>query len=240
MNPTVGLPIQDYTLRPSAYYKCVSSVSRWFVVGNVYEVLWTEEGNLGIADETGEVMVETSSTFLPMYEDSVLAMIDVDNLLCDCCEDHLGELHDQPDVDMSEDEEEDEFGDEFWDGLEDEYGYEELMRANKMQEMMEEIFDAQEYARPLGDFVPISASTEALVASREETHGWFTDTSYVAQSLKSVLFGDDSLATDLTPLQREGLDMICSKISRIMAGDPNFKDHWDDIAGYAKMVADQL
>jgi hypothetical protein len=34
--------------------------------------------------------------------------------------------------------------------------------------------------------------------------------------------------------------MILNKVSRILAGDPGHVDHWDDIAGYATLVADIL
>jgi hypothetical protein len=40
--------------------------------------------------------------------------------------------------------------------------------------------------------------------------------------------------------QREALDMICSKMARIMNGDPNYVDSWEDIAGYATLVANRL
>jgi hypothetical protein len=33
------------------------------------------------------------------------------------------------------------------------------------------------------------------------------------------------------------LEMIAHKIGRVLAGDPNHADHWDDIAGYARLVA---
>jgi hypothetical protein len=38
--------------------------------------------------------------------------------------------------------------------------------------------------------------------------------------------------------QIEALDMIALKLSRILSGQANFKDHWDDIAGYAKLGAE--
>ncbi|WP_257617167.1 hypothetical protein [Campylobacter pinnipediorum] len=34
--------------------------------------------------------------------------------------------------------------------------------------------------------------------------------------------------------------MIAHKIARILAGNPNYKDHWDDIAGYATLVSKEL
>jgi len=45
-----------------------------------------------------------------------------------------------------------------------------------------------------------------------------------------------TFATD----QAEALDMIFSKIARILNGDPNHLDSWTDIAGYATLVADRL
>lgn len=44
----------------------------------------------------------------------------------------------------------------------------------------------------------------------------------------------------LSDTQRETLDMVVHKIGRILAGDPDHIDHWDDIAGYAKLVANEL
>lgn len=46
--------------------------------------------------------------------------------------------------------------------------------------------------------------------------------------------------TFLNDSQMEALDMICHKIGRIINGDPNYADSWVDIAGYAKLVSDQL
>lgn len=40
--------------------------------------------------------------------------------------------------------------------------------------------------------------------------------------------------------QMEALDMICSKIARIVNGDPNYHDNWHDIAGYARLIADRI
>lgn len=80
-------------------------------------------------------------------------------------------------------------------------------------------------------------TTEGLVADREKTHGRFVYTARVAQELKEILSEDFDR---YNMVQAEGLDMICSKLSRIACGNPNEPDHWDDIAGYAKMVADYL
>ena len=81
---------------------------------------------------------------------------------------------------------------------------------------------------------------DTLIDEREKTHGSFKKTSRVSQGLKLVLKDDLTTYNTLTKIQKEGLDMICSKLSRIVSGNPNEKDHWDDIAGYATLVGESL
>lgn len=38
----------------------------------------------------------------------------------------------------------------------------------------------------------------------------------------------------------EALDMIASKLSRVICGDPDTADHWADIGGYAMLVYEDL
>lgn len=82
--------------------------------------------------------------------------------------------------------------------------------------------------------------TEALVTERQKTHGHFAETADAAQRLKRQL----RLLTEerarrgrpLTDTQLESLDLICTKIGRIISGDASLQEHWDDIAGYAKIA----
>jgi hypothetical protein len=41
----------------------------------------------------------------------------------------------------------------------------------------------------------------------------------------------------MSDVQREAMHMIMLKIARIISGDNNTHDHWDDIAGYAKLAS---
>lgn len=77
----------------------------------------------------------------------------------------------------------------------------------------------------------------AIITERQKTHGEFTINADAAQWLKKVIANYSG--TKLSSVQAEVLEMICTKIGRILAGDPNFRDHWDDIAGYAKLAADR-
>lgn len=87
--------------------------------------------------------------------------------------------------------------------------------------------------------------TTQLLAERGKTHGDFSDHAEITQSLKRIFYGyycrgsSASVKDKLNSVKQEAIDMIFHKLGRIAAGDPDFKDHWDDIAGYAKLVADR-
>lgn len=84
-------------------------------------------------------------------------------------------------------------------------------------------------------------SVDGVLDSRAQDYGAFKDGAALMQSLKRTLadhaqrhnktFADD---------QWEALEMIIHKVGRIVNGNPDKVDHWTDIAGYAKLVADRL
>lgn len=74
---------------------------------------------------------------------------------------------------------------------------------------------------------------DPLLQEREKTHGDFRETAQLAQLLKRQLdYGC------LDARHAECLDLICTKIARIVCGKAKEKDHWLDIAGYAKLGAE--
>lgn len=77
-----------------------------------------------------------------------------------------------------------------------------------------------------------------VLNERKNSHGDFSDNAATTQEIKELMFNCIGW-NKLSHVQREALDMIAHKIGRILAGDPNFKDHWDDIAGYATLVANR-
>jgi Domain of unknown function (DUF6378) len=92
---------------------------------------------------------------------------------------------------------------------------------------------------PPVNYVPGPVSTEALLNERDRTHGDWKTHAYVTQMIKEAMASAGE-PRELTPSHREALSMIAHKIGRIVCGDPNHKDHWDDIAGYATLVAKNL
>lgn len=99
-----------------------------------------------------------------------------------------------------------------------------------------------------------------ILAERAKRYGMFKDRAMIAQTLKEVMQGNclngatSTAEADiekcaetvrekwisLQPDQREALEMIAHKIARILGGDPDYIDNWDDIAGYSTLVANRL
>lgn len=78
-------------------------------------------------------------------------------------------------------------------------------------------------------------STTELLHERQGTHGDFADNARIAQRLRAC-WRVEPTWQDMPMEQREALDMIAGKISRILSGQATFKDHWADIAGYATLA----
>lgn len=82
---------------------------------------------------------------------------------------------------------------------------------------------------------------DAILNARGSNYGSFLGLSQVTQRLKGVAHqfawqNNKTFDAD----QAEALDMIFTKLGRILNGDPNHVDSWVDIAGYAQLVADRL
>jgi hypothetical protein len=83
-----------------------------------------------------------------------------------------------------------------------------------------------------------------VLNERESTHGDYANTARIAQKLKALLAAECDMSTSpewkIQDIQSESLDMICTKIARIISGNGNDPDHWKDIAGYANLVSERL
>lgn len=74
---------------------------------------------------------------------------------------------------------------------------------------------------------------------RGETHGDYSQMASVVQTIKAAMHAAPNWNM-LNAGQKEALDLTATKIGRIVCGDPNHKDHWADIAGYANLVNDRI
>lgn len=97
--------------------------------------------------------------------------------------------------------------------------------------------------------VPGDANDRDVVAeitkARGSVYGPFLHNAVVGQAIRSALRNlpnpdNDRHWEDLPLDVREGLDYIAGKMSRIVTGDPEYLDNWDDIGGFAKIVTDRI
>lgn len=77
---------------------------------------------------------------------------------------------------------------------------------------------------------------DPLLDQRGRTHGHWGLNASISQALKRV-FRTSPVYETMPPEAQEALELISTKIGRILSGDPLYADHWDDIAGYAKLVS---
>ena len=80
---------------------------------------------------------------------------------------------------------------------------------------------------------------DRLTDERNGTHGSLRSRGDIAQRLKDIMRCSRNWH-EMQGGQREALDMIMHKISRILDGMPEIEDHWLDVAGYAYQVVKEL
>lgn len=78
-------------------------------------------------------------------------------------------------------------------------------------------------------------SIAATLNERGSRYGRFAVQAQIGYNLRQTMHKCPGWLV-LPPHQQEALDTICSKIARILNGDPTYLDNWHDIAGYATLV----
>lgn len=74
---------------------------------------------------------------------------------------------------------------------------------------------------------------------RGSRYGSFADQGRIEQNIKRAMHDSPNWET-LADDSKSALEMIATKISRILKGDAEYKDSWHDIIGYAKLIDDRL
>ena len=77
-----------------------------------------------------------------------------------------------------------------------------------------------------------------ILEEREKNYGSFEKFANIMSDFQSTMAANR--AQSWKPYQRESMHMIFHKITRIINGDPEYIDSWQDIAGYAQLVVDIL
>lgn len=72
---------------------------------------------------------------------------------------------------------------------------------------------------------------EQIIESRQSTHGSFIDNARISQTLLRVAETGKNYDS-LTDVQREALHMTFHKIARLLSGNCDEDDHWNDGGNY--------
>ena len=85
----------------------------------------------------------------------------------------------------------------------------------------------------------IHDSIDAVLADRQNDHGEFGDTARTSQHIKQAMREGRNWDI-LSDNQKDALEMIAVKLGRILSGNANRADHWDDVTGYARLISRSL
>lgn len=82
------------------------------------------------------------------------------------------------------------------------------------------------------------SDVQQTLNERGARYGDFTVHAVISQKLQDCMRGAPGWQ-NCNAAQRQSLTVIADKIARILNGDPDYKDNWHDIQGYAKLVEDR-
>lgn len=77
------------------------------------------------------------------------------------------------------------------------------------------------------------------IDTRETSYGLFATNAWISQRIKAAMH-DSPNWKRIEEDKTEALEIIASKIGRLLSGDHNHIDSWHDIAGYATLVENRL
>lgn len=81
-------------------------------------------------------------------------------------------------------------------------------------------------------------TVDKTIEERAARYGDFSDHARIAQALADVMRGTANWDR-LSPVAKQSLTVIADKVARILNGDPDYRDNWHDIRGYAKLAEDR-
>ena len=91
----------------------------------------------------------------------------------------------------------------------------------------------------IGEAESTGRTIEDVLIMRGNRYGQYRNVSEFSQALKDIVHKAPSW-DKMEPYMQESLELICNKLARICNGDPYYDDSWNDIAGYAQLVTDEL
>lgn len=84
----------------------------------------------------------------------------------------------------------------------------------------------------------MQVDVDEVLAERKARYGDFNDQARLAQAIKDAMrLGKWDALGDA---HKEALEMMATKMARILNGDPAYADNWVDLAGYAQLIVKEL
>lgn len=114
-----------------------------------------------------------------------------------------------------------------------------VMEASTISELLEA--PTGESLDEVRDSAIAADNLTAILKERGSRYGDYLGHADITQCLKRALYlHAEACGVVLAHFHKESIDMICHKLGRVVNGDPNYTDSWQDIAGYAQLVVDIL
>jgi len=105
-------------------------------------------------------------------------------------------------------------------------------KPNQVTEMLKNLGLPTQYELPVD--MPYAPKPN-LLQVRETTHGDFSENARLSQAIKEILRSSPGWS-HIVDVEREAMDMIALKFSRILSGKSLERQHWEDVVGYAKLA----
>jgi len=84
----------------------------------------------------------------------------------------------------------------------------------------------------------MQSERDKILEARGKAYGSYGKISKTAQGLKDQFRSDEDWQY-LLPQERESIDMICTKLARLLHGSNDKTDTLNDIAGYAELAKER-
>ena len=82
-------------------------------------------------------------------------------------------------------------------------------------------------------------TVQETLADREKSYGSYPENCKLTQDVKDILRAHPRWET-MSPDKKQSVEMIVYKMARIITGDHGHKDSWHDIAGFARLIEQNL
>lgn len=79
------------------------------------------------------------------------------------------------------------------------------------------------------------ADIKETLRDRHSTYGDFSECARISNGIDEALRASPNWAA-LSPDKKRALNAIADKMARIVSGDPDYRDSWHDIQGYAALA----